>query len=205
MFISFEGLDGSGKTTVIKMVEEFLVNKGLKVLLTREPGAKDSKEALKIREIILNPENELDDMTEAVLYAADRSLHLKRTILPALKENTVILCDRYIDSSLAYQGKARGLGIDRVKKLNDAVTNNTYPDLTLLLRIPPKLSFERTIKRNGVKDRLEEEGLKFREDIYLGYEELLKMFPERIKVIDATKNIETVYKEVISKLEFIFN
>ena len=196
MFITFEGPDGSGKTTTVNMLAEFLKEEDINFLLTREPGSKHSKVSKKIRKIIIDPENNISDMAEALLFAADRRMHLDNIIIPALEEGKVVLCDRYIDSSLAYQGSGRRLGILEIKKINDIATENKYPDLTIFFDISLKDSEKRVDKRAAPKDRMELAGREFHQRVYDGYQEVIKMFPERIKVIDASKPKEEVFEQV---------
>ena len=196
MFITFEGPDGSGKTTALDGLKTYLDSKNVKYIFTREPGAQNSKESTQIRNIILDPNNDITPMTEAILYAADRRLHLEKTIWPALKEKKIVLCDRYLDSSLAYQGKARDLGIKNIMTLNDVVTEKTYPDLTIFFDITPENAAKRVDER-AHKDRLELESDKFRQDVYDGYKEVIEMFPDRFQVVDASQTKEDVLNSVI--------
>ncbi len=197
-FITFEGPDGSGKTTILESLREYLDSNlpNLKYIITREPGGSGIKEAEQIRKIILDKENTIDSTSEALLYAASRRLHLEQTIWPALNDNALVLCDRYIDSSLAYQGVGRGLGLEWVKKINEMATDNNWPDLTIFFDIDPQESQDRTNQR-GAKDRLELAGKKFHDRVYQGYKEIIKMYPNRIKVIDATKSKAEVLDSVI--------
>ncbi|MCK5806964.1 MAG: dTMP kinase [Mycoplasmataceae bacterium] len=194
MFITFEGPDGSGKTTAVNSIAEFLKSEGIEFLLTREPGSKHSKASRKIRKIIIDPENNISDMAEALLFAADRRMHLDNIINPALDEGKIVLCDRYIDSSLAYQGVGRGLGIKEIKKINDIATENKYPDLTIFFDISLDDS-EKRVDQRAPKDRLELAGRDFHQRVYDGYQEVIKMFPKRIKVIDASKSKEEVFEQ----------
>lgn len=197
MFITFEGIDGSGKSTAINKLVEFLNSKNVDFLLTREPGA-HIEETKVIRDLLLNPKFQIPKMTEALLYAADRRLNLERVIWPALKSGKVVLCDRFLDSSLAYQGYARDLGIEKIKLLQEIATDKTYPDLTIYFDIHPKAADERVAKReNEERDRLELEGDTFRDKVHKGYDEVVKMFPERIKVIDASLSPDKVYEQLL--------
>ena len=147
LFITFEGNDGSGKSSVIETIKKELISRGYNVLYSREPGG--SKIAEKIREVILDVDNVgMDDKTESLLYAASRREHIVKTLLPALNEGKIVLCDRYLDSSLAYQGYARGIGIDEVYRMNTYATDNLLPDLTLLICVKPEVGFERIKKKS---------------------------------------------------------
>lgn len=195
IFITFEGGEGSGKTTIIKRLTEELTQKGYSVVCTREPGG--SKIAEGIRNIILDKENtEMDYMTEALLYAASRAQHLSEKVKPALKEGKVVLCDRYLDSSLAYQGYARGLGIDRVYDINLYATEGLLPNLTLFVDIAPSVGLDRIKQNHREEDRLDKEKIDFHERVHSGYLEVARRFPERIKVVDGEQSVEEVYADV---------
>lgn len=195
IFITFEGGEGSGKTTIIKRLTEELTQKGYRVVCTREPGG--SKIAEGIRNIILDKENtEMDYMTEALLYAASRAQHLSEKVKPALKEGKVVLCDRYLDSSLAYQGYARGLGIDRVYDINLYATEGLLPNLTLFVDIAPSVGLDRIKQNHREEDRLDKEKIDFHERVHSGYLEVARRFPERIKVVDGEQSVEEVYADV---------
>lgn len=198
-FVTLEGPEGSGKTSVSALVSEYFSNKGQSVVLTREPGGIPISE--KIRDLILDPNNvEMDDKTEALLYAASRRQHLIEKILPALEKDALVLCDRFIDSSLAYQGYARGLGIDEVYEINNFAIDNHLPDLTIFLDISPEEGMKR-IGVRGYKDRLELAGDKFHEKVYDGYKLVCDRYPERIKTIDASQTLDQVVKDVIELIE----
>ena len=205
MFITFEGPDGSGKSTVIKAVYERLINDGYSVILTREPGGTPIAE--KIRDIILDNSNTaLDARTEALLYAASRRQHLVEKIWPAIKEGKIVLCDRFLDSSLAYQGEGRKLGIENILNVNLFATENTYPDLTLFFNISPEEGLKRVSKdKKRVADRLDNESPNFHQTVYNGFLKVNSMYKDRIQVVDATKSlnevIENAYKIIKSKLE----
>lgn len=201
-FVSFEGPDGAGKSTVLK---EVLTEIGPKLktqyLVTREPGG--SKIAEKIRDIILDPANDkMDAKTEALLYAASRSQHVEEIIRPALKAGKVVFSDRFVDSSLAYQGNGRDLGIEEVKQINDFATGKLNPDLTFFLDVAPEIGLQRIEKlRPGQEDRLEQENLAFHKKVYAGFLKVKDMYPERFVTIDATQNLEQVVKQVVAVLE----
>ena len=197
-FISFEGPDGSGKSTVLKqVVAEIGPRLKTQYLVTREPGG--SKIAEKIRQLILDPVNEeMSAKTEALLYAASRSQHMFETVIPALKAGKIVFSDRFVDSSLAYQGAGRELGIAAVKQINDFATSKIEPDLTIFLDVKPQVGLDRIAKeRAGQEDRLEQEKLNFHQKVYQGYQEVIKAHPERIKVVDANKPFNLVVEDCV--------
>ena len=197
-FISFEGPDGSGKSTVLKqVVAEIAPRLKTQYLVTREPGG--SKIAEKIRQLILDPVNEeMSAKTEALLYAASRSQHMFETVIPALKAGKIVFSDRFVDSSLAYQGAGRELSIAAVKQINDFATSKVEPDLTIFLDVKPQVGLNRIAKeRAGKEDRLEQEKLNFHQKVYQGYQEVIKSHPERIKVVDANKPFNLVVEDCV--------
>ncbi|ASN03763.1 dTMP kinase [Virgibacillus necropolis] len=200
-FITLEGGEGAGKTSVLQLLEQTLLEKGFDVLATREPGGIEIAE--KIRHIILDPvHTAMDSRTEALLYAAARRQHLMEKVLPALEQGKIVLCDRFIDSSLAYQGYARGLGIDEVFAINQFAIQNCMPDLTLFFDIEPKKGLERIIaNKDREKNRLDLEELHFHEQVYKAYHLLVKKFPKRIQIIDAEQSLEQVNIQVMKKIE----
>ena len=204
MFITFEGGEGSGKSTAIKALVKRLETEGHSVVLTREPGGTPIAE--QIREIILNKKNvEMDGMTEALLYAASRRQHIQEKILPAIKEGKIVLCDRYLDSSLAYQGGARGLGIDRVYELNQFATEGLLPDITVFFALDPKIGLARIgANANREVNRLDVEKMEFHQRVYDSFMELARRFPDRYLIIDASKGPEEVanatYEAIQQKL-----
>ena len=196
MFITFEGADGCGKTTQMKLLAEYLEKKGIDVVLTREPGAKGLGE--KVREILLNYEGPVSDRCESFLFLADRAQNIDIIVNPAVEEGKIVLCDRHIDSTVAYQGYGRGLDIERINMLNNIATNGRKPDLTFVFDIDIETSMARVGKE---KDRMESAGKDFHNRVRQGYLELAKQEPQRIKVIDAAKSIEEIHAEVIKIFE----
>ena len=200
MFITIEGTEGSGKTTVAKELAKLLTSNGYEVVHTREPGGTPISES--IRNVILDKNNtSIDGRTEALLYAASRRQHLVEKIWPALKEGKIVLCDRFLDSSLAYQGYARGLGYDEVLNINLFATENTYPDLTLFFVIEPEAGLQRIAKnKNREVNRLDLEKLPFHQKVYDAFIELSKKFPERYVTIDASQSLENVIKDAYNAI-----
>jgi dTMP kinase len=197
-FFSFEGPDGAGKTTMITKLESFLREKGFDVLSTREPGG--VRIAEEIRSIILNPKHtEMDGRTEALLYAAARRQHLLEKIIPAIKAGKIVLCDRFVDSSLAYQGFARGLGIDEILQINQFAVDGYFPSLTIYFDIDPKIGLER-IQKNKQREinRLDMESLSFHYKVREGYLKLAERFSDRIITIDASKPVDEVFAMTIA-------
>ena len=194
LFITIEGNDGSGKSTVIQSLKEQLAKLNLEVCYTREPGG--SYVAEKIREVILDNDNiAMDDKTEALLYAASRRQHLKETVFPALEEGKIVVCDRFIDSSLTYQGLARGLGVDEVFNMNMFATEGFMPHLTIYLLVDPKIGLERKSHQKEL-DRLEHEKLEFHEKVYNGYLMLADRFKDRVRIVNGNVTIEEECKAV---------
>lgn len=199
LFITLEGPDGSGKSTIIKLLGDYLKDKGIEFIMTREPGGTLIGE--EIRHIVLDEKNtQMGFETEALLYAAARGQHVHEKILPSLEAGKLVLCERFMLSSLAYQGVGRGLGIEKVKAINDFAIRGIYPDLILFFHVDPELTLERKTGALG-GDRLEQEGNDFHRNVYEGYMELLDMYPKNIKVIDATKSIKEVLKQSIIEVE----
>lgn len=195
LFITFEGGEGTGKTTIINHLVEELTQLGYDAMKTREPGGSDIAE--QIRNVILKNENtKMDYRTEALLYAASRRQHLEEIVKPALKMGKIVLCDRFIDSSLAYQGYARGLGIEEIYKINQYATEGIMPILTVFINLDPNIGLARIEKNHRETDRLDVEGLSFHEKVRQGYLEVSRMFPERVKVVDGAKSKEELYEEV---------
>lgn len=201
MFITFEGGEGSGKSTAIKRIVAQLEKEGYQVVLTREPGGTPISE--EIRNVILDKKNtDMDPRTEALLYAASRRQHIVQKILPALKEGKLVLCDRFLDSSLAYQGGARGLGIENVLNVNLFATEGLEPDLTVLFDISPEEGLARIAANSGREiNRLDVEKLSFHKKVREAFRTLAKANPKRYAIIDASKNKEAVYQEAYQAIE----
>lgn len=198
-FITIEGTDGSGKSTQVELLMDYLRKKGADVIFTREPGGTQISE--KIREIILDVDNsEMTGITEALLYAAARSQHVEEKIIPALEAGKIIICDRFVDSSIAYQGAARGLGAEKIMGINEAALHGIMPDMTLFFDLSPEKGILRK-KNERALDRLEKEKMDFHEKVYEGYKNLCKKYPERIKPIDADRSIDEVHSEVIEVID----
>lgn len=192
LFIAFEGVEGSGKTTQLKLLHDYLVDRGLRVVVTREPGGTAIAE--RVRGILLDPRaREMDPKTEALLYAASRAQHIAEIVRPALESGSVVLCDRYIDSSLAYQGVARGLGVEDVMRLNVWATDELLPDLVVLLNLDAGTGLART---RGNPDRIEQEGIAFHRMVGAAYLDLAKAYPSRFVIIDSSLETEKVQTEI---------
>ena len=204
MFITLEGPEGSGKTTAVEAAVKKLQDMGYEVVRTREPGGTPISE--QIRNVILDKANTaMDARTEALLYAASRRQHLVEKVWPALKEGKIVICDRYLDSSLAYQGGARGLGIENILNINLFATENTWPDLTLLFDIKPEIGLARIASNsNREVNRLDLEKLDFHNKVRDTFLELAKRYPERFVIIDASQDREHVaeatYNAIMSRL-----
>lgn len=196
LFITLEGGEGAGKTTVANSVIERLSLLGIKAIYTREPGG--IKIAEKIREVILDRNHtEMDGRTEALLYAAARRQHLVEKVRPAMEKGYVVLCDRFVDSSIVYQGYARGIGMDEVRKINEFAIEGFMPKLTIFFDIPPQEGLKRISENKGREvNRLDLEDLSFHELVYEGYEKQVLTDPSRIISVDATKSIKELTNEV---------
>ena len=197
-FITFEGCEGVGKSRQIKLLQEHLDKLGIKYYLTREPGGTAVSE--KIREIILDGKNaDMVDECEALLYAAARVQLLKEVVAPKLKSGELVICDRFVDSSLAYQGYARGLGVEFITEINSYAIKNFTPDLTLFLDLPPEKAF---LRKGGAdrNDRLELSGMEFHNKVYKGYKELAEKHKDRIVVIDASGEKAETHEKIMSAL-----
>lgn len=196
--ITLEGGEGSGKTSILKLMADILGQQGHEIVCTREPGGIEIAE--QIRGVILDRNNSsMDPRTEALLYAAARRQHLVEKVIPALEAGKIVLCDRYIDSSLAYQGYARGLGIEEIYTVNKFAIDDYMPDLTLYFDVEPKVGLARIEKDAGREvNRLDVESMKFHETVREGYHILVGQYPERIQVIDAGNSIEKVLEDALA-------
>lgn len=202
IFISMEGPDGSGKSTQIELLKKYLASRGYEdIIVTREPGGTRISEA--VRSIILNREYvEMNYMTEALLYAAARAQLVGQVIKPALEQGRAVISDRFVDSSVVYQGMARNLGVDVVYNINSYAIQDCMPDLTIHLDLPAGTGLERA-KGRAQLDRMEMETLDFHNKVAQGYRELAKLAPDRIKTIDATMSIQDINNQIISYIEQI--
>lgn len=195
-FITFEGGEGSGKTTLIEMLVKDLEKRGIKTFKTREPGG--SKISEEIRNIILNKENtDMDYKTEALLYASSRRQHLVDVVIPAINDGFLVICDRYLDSSLAYQGYARGLGIDEVYNVNLYATSGMLPDLTILIDQDPRIGLKRIQNNKRNTNRLDVEAINFHDNVRKGYLEVANKFSDRIKTVNGERPLDEVYQDVL--------
>ena len=200
MFITLEGPEGSGKTTAVEAAVKKLQEMGYQIVRTREPGGTPIAE--QIRNVILDKGNTaMDGRTEALLYAASRRQHLVEKVWPALKEGKIVICDRYLDSSLAYQGGARGLGVENILNVNLFATENTWPDLTLLFDIKPEIGLARiNANANREVNRLDLEKIDFHNKVRQTFLDLAARFPERYVIIDASQSREEVAKATMDAI-----
>lgn len=197
-----EGPDGSGKSTISEIICEKLKEEGFSVVHTREPGGIEIAE--EIRNVILNPKNtSMDARTEALLYAASRRQHLVEKVVPAVNEGKIVICERFVYSSLAYQGYGRGLGFDDILKINDFAIGEHYPDMTIYLDINEEEGLKR-IENRAFKDRLDNESVNFHHLVNEGYKEVLRRFKDT-KVVDATLSIEEVVNKCLELINELIN
>lgn len=197
-FIVFEGSDGSGKTTILNNVKKYLKDNDIDYVLTREPGGTEISE--EIRSILLSNDNkEMSYRTEALLYAASRAQHVDQLIRPAIEEGKLVISDRFVMSSLAYQAFGRQLGYENIKMINDFAIDSVNPDYTIFLNVDPITVLERK-KKEVVADRLENECESYHKRVYEGYQKMLEAKDESLKVIDASRSIEEVTNETIKVL-----
>jgi dTMP kinase len=208
MFITIEGIEGSGKTTQIEYLVSFLENKGNPCVTTREPGG--TVIGNKIRAILLDPERkDMDARTELLLYMADRAQHIHSLIKPSLAAGKTVLCDRYFDATVVYQGYARGLGIELIKNLHSALFADLKPDITILLDLPPQVGLRRAWKqlnngqRSNKEGRFEEEKLEFHQRVREGYLELANAEPDRFHIIDAAQDEQLVRNNILKIIDSI--
>jgi dTMP kinase len=200
-FITVEGGDGAGKSSILQLMYDYLREKGLAPVVTREPGGIEIAE--QIRAIILDRRNtSMDPRTEALLYAASRRQHLVEKVIPALQQGKVVLCDRFVDSSLAYQGYARGIGVDEVFSINRFAIDDCMPDITFYFDVRPEVGLAR-INANKEREvnRLDLEDLRFHQKVREGYFKLIEQFPGRIVVINAEQPVEQVFADVRNVLD----
>ena len=200
-FITIDGVEGAGKSTQIDFIRDYLSNKGINVILTREPGGTELGE--KIRELLLSPETKsMHSETELLLMFAARNEHIHRKIMPALAQGDWVLSDRFTDASYAYQGGGRGLDINRIAQLEQWVLQDFTPDMTLLLDVPVELGMSR-IESRGKKDRIELEAMDFFDRVREAYIDRSKQFPDRIKLIDSSQTVEYTTQQIKAILDSI--
>lgn len=198
-FITFEGCDGCGKSTQLRLLSQYLTKNAIPHIFTREPGGGKISEA--IRDILLNGKNmEMTDECEALLYAASRVQHLSDRVEPALSEGKLVICDRYVDSSLAYQAYARGLGLDFITKINAYALKNYLPDVTVFIDLTPEAAFQR---KHGAdeNDRLEKAGMEFHRRVYEGYKAVAAAEPDRVICVDGTQTPDEIFADVVKILQ----
>ncbi|NCO66548.1 MAG: dTMP kinase [Candidatus Aquicultor secundus] len=198
LFITFEGIEGSGKSTQMTLLASYLSSRGYDVTTTREPGGTPIGEA--IRAVLLNPDfTEMDYRTEVLLYAADRAQHVAELVKPALARGSIVISDRYLDSTIAYQHYGRGLPLDFILEVNEQATEGIKPDLTLLLTVPVEIGLKRATKT--IADRIEREDVEFHERVEKGFQELAKREPERWRVIDGMSTVDEIHTLIIQAVE----
>lgn len=200
VFITFEGADGCGKTTQVELAAKFLKESGLPYIKTREPGG--SELGKELRQILLHYPGAVASECETFLYLADRAQHVETVIKPAIKAGKAVLCDRFIDSTIAYQGFGRGIDLERIKYLNNVATGGLRPDLTIVFDVDSAIAQTRL---GGEKDRLEAEGFGFHKKVREGYLAIAAQEPERVKIVDANKGIEEVFEQTLTLLRTLLN
>lgn len=203
MFITFEGVEGAGKTTVVQAIAVALRERGASLLITREPGGSELGQEL--RRLLLGTSMDLDPLAELCLFLADRAQHVAKVIRPALARGDIVLCDRYTDSTLAYQGSARGLDMDQLRLLNQVVTARLVPDLTLLLDLPVEAGLARVASRKTLvgesESRIDDEKVSFHQSVRRGFHRIAELEPERVRVIDAQAPVGTVIASCLKEIE----
>lgn len=206
MFISFEGIEGCGKTTQVELLAQFLSRRSISYMVTREPGG--TRLGKIIRKILLDPDhNEMEPLTELFLYAADRAQHIAQVVRPAMEARQWLICDRFADATAAYQGYGRGQDLKLIQQLNHWATGGLWPQLSLLLDCPVEIGLDRARKRmmdnslDGLEDRFEQHGLAFHEKVREGYLKLAAQYPDRFEILDATLGIEAVHEQIVILLE----
>jgi len=203
VFITFEGIEGAGKSTQAKKLYDYLIEKGKNTILTREPGG--TKTGEKIREILLSPTDEFfPPIAEVFLYEADRSFHVHNKIIPHLKRGYTVICDRFTDSTLAYQGYARGLNLELIKSLNETATGGLKPDITFLIDIPVEEGLKRIKEKRGF-DRIENEDLEFHIKLRNAFLKIAEKEKDRIVVIDGMRDVDNIFSEILSILRERFS
>lgn len=195
IFISLEGIEGCGKSTQSKLLAQYFTELGYSVILTREPGGTPIGE--KIRDLLLDPKNDnMASITELLLYLASRAQHIKEVIIPALSAGKVVICERFNDATLAYQGYARGLDLERIYRLTNMVTCGLEPDITIILDLNVEDGLTRAEKRGNHKDRLEGEDIIFHNKVRQGYHDIARKWTKRVKLIDASGAIDEVQTRI---------
>jgi dTMP kinase len=205
MFITFEGIEGSGKTTQLKYIQAYFKGRGQECIVTREPGGTEIGK--KIRSILLDPASKnICPVSELFLYMADRAQHVKELVIPAISAGKTVLCDRFFDATIVYQGYARGLDIELIHRLHEVVLEGLKPDVTILLDLTPDIGLSRAWalidngKRDSVESRFEKENLSFHKRVRAGYLELARLEPQRFRVIDATREESKVRRDIIDAI-----
>jgi dTMP kinase len=202
LLITFEGSDGSGKTTQISLLKEYLNKKGFEVIYTREPGGTEISE--KIRDIILDNRNSnMSDMCEALLFASSRAQLVNEVIKPAINNGKIVICDRFVESSIVYQGIGRNLGVEKIRLINEAALDGLRADITFMLTIPFEEGLRRKAKQKSL-DRLENSGIEFHRKVYEGFITLAET-TDYIKIIDANRSIEEIHKDILTIIEKLIN
>jgi len=198
IFITFEGVEGSGKSTQMNLLAEYLKGKGYDVVMTREPGGTALGDS--VRSVVLNPNfSNMDSRAELLLYAASRAELVSEVIKPTLEAGKIVLCDRFADSSLAYQGFGRGISLDEIERLNEWATQSISPQLTIFLSIPTKRGLDRATK--NFADRIEKESIDFHKRVKIGYEELARKYPNRIRLVDGLDDPQQIHQKIVQIVE----